>query len=59
MTAKVYVTLKKAVLAPQGKAVERSLAHRSGRFMGFSFSTVDRCLKDFIRPDAACQPRLR
>jgi Phosphoribosylformylglycinamidine (FGAM) synthase len=26
MTAKVYVTLKKAVLDPQGKAVERSLA---------------------------------
>ena len=25
MTAKVYVTLKKAVLDPQGKAVERSL----------------------------------
>jgi phosphoribosylformylglycinamidine (FGAM) synthase PurS component len=24
MTAKVYVTLKKAVLDPQGKAVERS-----------------------------------
>ena len=26
MTARVYVTLKKAVLDPQGKAVQRSLA---------------------------------
>ena len=42
MTAKVYVTLKKAVLDPQGKAVERSLAQlgfpqarnvRVGRFI--------------------------
>ena len=42
MTAKVYVTLKKAVLNPQGKAVERSLAQlgfpaarnvRVGRFI--------------------------
>ena len=29
---------------------------RSGRFMRISFSTVGRCLKDFRRPDAACQP---
>jgi phosphoribosylformylglycinamidine synthase PurS subunit len=44
MTAKVYVTLKKAVLDPQGKAVERSLAQlgfpqarnvRVGRFIEF------------------------
>jgi len=42
MTAKVYVTLKKGVLDPQGKAVERSLARlgfpearevRVGRFI--------------------------
>ena len=31
MTAKVYVTLKRAVLDPQGKAIARSLHH-----MGFS-----------------------
>ena len=42
MTARVYVTLKKAVLDPQGKAVQRSLARlgfpqahdvRVGRFV--------------------------
>src|SRR5262245_16990905 len=29
---------------------------RSGRFTGFSLSTVGDCLKDFLRPDAPCQP---
>jgi phosphoribosylformylglycinamidine synthase PurS subunit len=54
MTAKVYVTLKKAVLDPQGKAVERSLAQlgfpqarnvRVGRFIEFG-------LEASSKPDA-------
>ncbi len=66
MTARVYVTLKKAVLDPQGKAVERSLAKlgfpevrdvRVGRFIEM---TVDARTRDDAkaRIDAMCRKLL-
>jgi phosphoribosylformylglycinamidine synthase PurS subunit len=51
MTARVYVTLKKAVLDPQGKAVQRSLSRlgfpqardvRVGRFIEISLEASSR-----------------
>jgi phosphoribosylformylglycinamidine synthase len=51
MTARVFVTLKKAVLDPQGKAVQRSLARlgfpqardvRVGRFIEIALEAPSR-----------------
>ena len=52
MTAKVYVTLKKAVLDPQGKAVERSLAQlglRIGSLKHFLRRPAGRALPSISR----------
>ena len=66
MTAKVYVTLKKAVLDPQGKAVERSLAHlgfpqarnvRVGRFIEFGLEAKSSAEAKTI-VDAMCKKLL-
>ncbi len=48
MTARVYVTLKKAVLDPQGKAVQRSLAR-----LGFPQMCARSLPKPLIPPMAA------
>jgi phosphoribosylformylglycinamidine synthase PurS subunit len=66
MTAKVYVTLKKGVLDPQGKAVERSLSRlgfpearevRVGRFIELA---VEAKTRDEARQrvDAMCKKLL-
>lgn len=66
MTAKVFVTLKKGVLDPQGKAVERSLSRlgfpearevRVGRFIELALDakTRDEATK---RVDAMCKKLL-
>ena len=49
MTAKVYVTLKKAVLDPQGKAVERSLAQ-----LGFPQARAVRVGRPWLSSRSAC-----
>ena len=64
MTAKVYVTLKKAVLDPQGKAVERSLAQlglRIGSLKHFLRRPAGRALPSIPRrrprgPPGSCVP---
>jgi len=66
MTAKVYVTLKKAVLDPQGKAVERSLARlgfpearelRVGRFIEMAIEATSQ-QEAQQRVDAMCKKLL-
>ncbi len=66
MTAKVYVTLKKAVLDPQGKAVQRSLTKlgfpeardvRVGRFIEIALEVSSR-EEAQKRVDAMCRKLL-
>ena len=66
MTAKVYVTLKRTVLDPQGKAVERSLAQlgfpqarnvRVGRFIEFGLEAPSKPEAQKI-VDAMCKKLL-
>lgn len=66
MTAKVFVTLKRAVLDPQGKAVERSLARlgfpearevRVGRFIEMAVEAPSRD-EAARRVDAMCKKLL-
>jgi phosphoribosylformylglycinamidine synthase PurS subunit len=66
MTARVYVTLKKGVLDPQGKAVERSLAKlgfgeardvRVGRFIEMAIEARSR-EEARERVDAMCRKLL-
>jgi phosphoribosylformylglycinamidine synthase subunit PurS len=63
MTAKVFVTLKRAVLDPQGKAVQRSLARlgfpeardiRVGHFIEIALETPSRQEAE-KRVDAMCK----
>ena len=66
MKAKVYVTLKKAVLDPQGKAVERALQRlgypevkgvRVGKFIEMELDSKDR-EKSSQRIEEMCQKLL-
>jgi phosphoribosylformylglycinamidine synthase PurS subunit len=64
--ARIYVTLKKGVLDPQGKAVQRSLSQlgmegveevRVGKFMEVRLSAADRADAEALL-DSACRQLL-
>lgn len=63
MKARIFVTLKKGVLDPQGKAIQRSLSHlgfegvdevRVGKFMEVRLARMGRAEAEKILTDA-CQ----
>ena len=66
MKARIYVTLKRGVLDPQGKAIQRSLSQlglegvedvRVGKFMEVRLSAPDRASAEALL-DAACRQLL-
>ena len=63
MKARIFVTLKKGVLDPQGKAIQRSLSHlgfegveevRVGKFMEVRLAAMGRAEAEKLLQDA-CQ----
>lgn len=66
MKARIYVTLKRGVLDPQGKAIQRSLSQlglegvedvRVGKFMEVRMEAPDRAAAEALL-DAACRQLL-